>query len=951
MKYSINIKTNYELLHSLIKTKELISFAISNNINYLGVTDTYLFNIIEFYKECKKNNIKPIIGTKFNIDNNIFYLYARNILGYEELCKLVTSRNENKLNMSNIIISDNIILVTSISNYDVFRCKYKFIGYESINQMNEALKITKSVIYNKEVLCINKEDIFYLKYLNKIRDMGDTNEYYNNYLEDISFIDKKYMDYFVSLIDIVIPSYKVNLPVYSDDSYKLLVTLSNKGLLKRLGNTINNEYRTRLNYELTVIKEMGFVDYFLIVYDYVLYAKKKGILVGIGRGSAVGSLVSYSIGITGIDPIKYDLMFERFLNKERSSMPDIDIDFEDTRRNEVIEYVKGKYSNYYSSSIIAFSTLSIKQAIRDISKVLNTPNSLTNEIISTINKELTYEELLNNKNFISLIKYNKEAYNIINIAKHLEGSKRHISSHAAGLILSSSDISSRVPLYLNNDIYLTSFSKEYIEEMGLLKMDFLGIKNLTIINNILKDIEVIYNKKLILSNINLEDVSTLSLLTSGKTLGIFQLESKGIRSFLKEYKILKFNDLINAISLYRPGPINMIPEAIKRKNMNKKYLSYTNILNDTYGIIIYQEQVMKILNVIGDYSLNKSDIIRRKLSKKDISLDNERNVFIEHATNHNYTKEQANEIFNDLIKYSGYSFNKSHAVAYAHISYYMAYLKANYKLAFSINLLNEYISSSTKTKEYINELKTLDVSFILPSINYSTNKYIIKDNNILLPLSIIKGMPNNIVNSIINIRNNKIYNNIYDIFIKLIEIKCTKDMIVTLIYSGAMDEYNYTRHTIIENIDKLLNYATLSLKVDSSIIEKPSIIEYKEYDKAFLYNQELLLYDFFITNHPVSSYDIEGTIKLKDIKSYFNKYINVLGYIENIKVINTKTNTKMAFIKISDIDTTIECILFNEEYQKYMVITQGLVIKILGKVEKRLSEYQIIIKEITILNN
>ncbi|MEG1143599.1 MAG: DNA polymerase III subunit alpha [Bacilli bacterium] len=951
MKYSINIKTNYELLHSLIKIKELISFAISNNINYLGVTDTYLFNIIEFYKECKKNNIKPIIGTKFNIDNNIFYLYARNILGYEELCKLVTSRNENKLNMSNIIISDNIILVTSISNYDVFRCKYKFIGYESINQMNEALKITKSVIYNKEVLCINKEDIFYLKYLNKIRDMGDTNEYYNNYLEDISFIDKKYMDYFVSLIDIVIPSYKVNLPVYSDDSYKLLVTLSNKGLLKRLGNTINNEYRTRLNYELTVIKEMGFVDYFLIVYDYVLYAKKKGILVGIGRGSAVGSLVSYSIGITGIDPIKYDLMFERFLNKERSSMPDIDIDFEDTRRNEVIEYVKGKYSNYYSSSIIAFSTLSIKQAIRDISKVLNTPNSLINEIISTINKELTYEELLNNKNFISLLKYNKEAYNIINIAKHLEGSKRHISSHAAGLILSSSDISSRVPLYLNNDIYLTSFSKEYIEEMGLLKMDFLGIKNLTIINNILKDIEVIYNKKLILSNINLEDVSTLSLLTSGKTLGIFQLESKGIRSFLKEYKILKFNDLINAISLYRPGPINMIPEAIKRKNMNKKYLSYTNILNDTYGIIIYQEQVMKILNVIGDYSLNKSDIIRRKLSKKDISLDNERNVFIEHATNHNYTKEQANEIFNDLIKYSGYSFNKSHAVAYAHISYYMAYLKANYKLAFSINLLNEYISSSTKTKEYINELKTLDVSFILPSINYSTNKYIIKDNNILLPLSIIKGMPNNIVNSIINIRNNKIYNNIYDIFIKLIEIKCTKDMIVTLIYSGAMDEYNYTRHTIIENIDKLLNYATLSLKVDSSIIEKPSIIEYKEYDKAFLYNQELLLYDFFITNHPVSSYDIEGTIKLKDIKSYFNKYINVLGYIENIKVINTKTNTKMAFIKISDIDTTIECILFNEEYQKYMVITQGLVIKILGKVEKRLSEYQIIIKEITILNN
>ncbi|MBD9074413.1 DNA polymerase III subunit alpha, partial [bacterium] len=467
---------------------------------------------------------------------------------------------------------------------------------------------------------------------------------------------------------------------------------------------------------------MGFDDYFLIVYDYVLFAKKNDIMVGVGRGSAVGSLVSYSLGITDIDPMPYHLLFERFLNPDRVTMPDIDIDFEEKRREDVITYVKNRYGMDKVSHIITFGTLKSRLVIRSVGKALNINPSLIDSFTRLLDARLTLKENLQNQNLLQKTLENQSLKELTKYALALEGLKKHISVHAAGVVISSEPLDNVIPVrYLNNE-RLTGFTMNYLEDLGLLKMDFLVITNLDIIKNVTNLIYEETKQKINLRNINLSDDNVLKCFREGDTLGVFQFDSEGMKNFLMQLKPTSFQDMINAIALYRPGPMDNIPKFIKRKE-KKEAVTYPHpdlepILKETYGIIVYQEQIMQILSLMGGFTYAEADTIRRAMSKKKKDkIEMFREKFIMGATTKGYDKALASEVYELISKFANYGFNKSHSVAYAYMGYLMAYLKCYYPLYFITSILNMSLDSTTKTQEYLALAKRYKIKVLPPDIN------------------------------------------------------------------------------------------------------------------------------------------------------------------------------------------------------------------------------------------
>ncbi|MBP5407614.1 MAG: DNA polymerase III subunit alpha, partial [Bacilli bacterium] len=549
---------------------------------------------------------------------------------------------------------------------------------------------------------------------------------------------------FAELIDLEIPKNNRYIPHYDNkikDSFVYLSSLCKKGLSKRLNNEMPDEYKKRLIMELNVIKDMGFVDYFLIVYDYVKFAKTHNILVGPGRGSAAGSLVSYCLGITNIDPIKYDLLFERFLNPERITMPDIDIDFEYTKRNQVIDYVKERYGETNVANIMTFGTLGARQVIRDVGKCLEVDPALIDKLSNLLDPKQSLKDNLSNKYVKELVENNSSIKKLYQVSYKLEGLKRHISTHAAGVVISSIPLDTVIPICKSEGDLLTGVTMEYLEELGLLKMDFLALRNLTIIQNVIELIEEETGKKINLAGIPLDDKQTINIFKHVDTEGIFQYESSGMKNFLAKLQPDNFNDLIAAVALFRPGPMQNIDTFIRRKQGKEKIIypddSLKEILKDTYGIMIYQEQIMQVLVKMANYSFAEADNIRRAMSKKKKEvMEKEREIFVSKAMKNGYTKEKCEEVYDLIVKFANYGFNKAHSVSYALIGYQMAYLKANYSVYFIANLLNMSIGSDVKTKEYLDEAKSKDIKVFKPNINVSTDSYLIKDNALLLPLNV-----------------------------------------------------------------------------------------------------------------------------------------------------------------------------------------------------------------------
>ena len=946
---ALQVKTSYSILNSLNDIKKLVSKARDYGYKNLAITDEgNMFGVMEFYLECKKNDIKPIIGIELHILEYVVLLYAKNISGYKNLIKLATIVSDRELQIEDLEeYSSDLILVMPYNGYneEIYQIYYeRFIGYSNIDDRN---MIHDKAVFINNVSYLNEEDNEYLDYLVMIGEGKTLGEYafhektgrYLLTLEEVKansleedIINTKYIS---DNCNLELGYTAGLLPIYDKNinSQEHLRMLSHKGLLKRLNGNVPDEYMERLEYELRVIQEMGFSDYFLIVYDYVLYAKKNNILVGPGRGSAAGSLVSYTLGITEVDPIKYNLLFERFLNKERVTMPDIDIDFDADRRQEVIDYVTEKYGEKKVVGIITFNTLGAKQAIRDVGRVLNLKSNLIDSVAKMCGGDLrqSYQDNLQLK---KLIANSEDVRKMYQIALHIEGLPRHISVHAAGVVMSNRNIDEIIPLYRNQlGMYVSGYSKDYLEPLGLLKMDFLGISNLTMVSRVIEDIRNDTRLNITFSNIPFQDKKTIELFNKGDTEGIFQFESAGMIKFLKQLKANNFNDIVAAIALYRPGPMDSIPEYIRRKNGRVKidyiHPDLEDILKETYGIIIYQEQIMQIASVMAGYSLGEADILRRAMSKKKESIMlSEREKFVNNSIQRGYDKEVAVRVYDLILKFANYGFNKSHAVAYSLIAYRMAFLKVHFYQYFMIGLLNNTINNEIKTSGYIAMLRSNKIKVKKPDINLSMNKYIITDGEIICPLSIIHNVGNNITNIILKEREKGKFIDFIDFTKRMYSQTVNRKVLESLIMASAFDSF------------------------DAGLIEipEPMIDKFQEYSKDELIRQEFLLFGFYLSEHPVSNYKDEHSLSTLDMNRYVDKYMELILEVNNIREVVTKKNDVMAFVRASDEYKQIDLTLFPKIYKENRDIQVHDIVKVSGSVEKRLDNYQLIVTKIVKLS-
>lgn len=951
----LHVKTSYSLLTSLNDIKKMILFCKENNIDKIAITDTNMYGVMEFYKECINNGIKPIIGLEVKIDENIILLYAKNYSGYQNLTRLIYIMQNNQITLDILKShSENLICVSNKEIFNDLKNIYAdiYLGYKNVLEKDTTL--TDKTVYINEILCMKKEDIPYLKYLYLIKENKKIKDEFKYEIDDNCYFDFNEIDYKNALeitekCNVEFHQNKSLMPKYDvDNSKEYLFELCKKGLYKRLDGKVTKTYYDRLLYELDVINEMGFNDYFLVVWDYVKYSKKNNILVGPGRGSAAGSLVSYTLGITDVDPIKYDLLFERFLNKERITMPDIDIDFESNHRGDVVNYVINKYGKKRVVPIITFTTLSGKQVLRDIGRIYDIDTTLLDKLTKFIDINMTLTEALDNTDLRRYLEENKELDNIYKISLKLEGLKRQISVHAAGIIISACNLDSYIPLQKYEDYYLSGYSMEHLEGLGLIKMDFLGLKNLTMIDNILKRINMNFK------DIPIDDKDALKLFYNATTCGIFQFESSGMKNFLKKLKPTTIDDIIAAIALFRPGPSDNIDSYIRRKNGLERinYIddSLSKVLSKTYGIIIYQEQIIMIANIMAGYGYAEADVLRRAMSKKkkEVMLK-EREKFVKRSIERGYKESVAEKTYDFILKFANYGFNKAHSVAYSIIALKMAYLKVKYSKEFLSSLLTNVIGSDTKTKEYIDECKKMDVNILKPSINYSEYNYISEADGIRFSLATIRNVGSITCKEIVNERKNGLFVDFCDFVKRTYGKSVNKKTIESLIDADAFSEFGYNHKTLYNNMDAVINYASLANDLDESLIEKPVMEVFDEYTPDELTEKELNVFNLYLSNHPVTKYkkNYDNIVDASNIKDYFDKKINLVVLIDRIKVINTKNGKKMAFITVSDEYDTIDVIVFPNEINLINDLKNNDIVLLRGKVEKRMSKYQVLLENIT----
>lgn len=763
--------------------------------------------------------------------------------------------------------------------------------------------------------------------------------------------------------------------------------LCNKGLIERYGENPPKEYIDRLNYELDVINRMGYVDYYLIVHDFIKHAKDEGIPVGPGRGSGAASICAYCIGITGIDPMKYSLLFERFLNPERVSMPDFDVDFCYVRRGEVIDYVINKYGADHVAQIVTFGTLAAKAAIRDVGRALGMPYSTVDNIAKQIPNELNItldRALKRSVEFRELYESDDETRELVDMARKVEGMPRHASTHAAGVVITHDPVVSYVPLACNDEAVVTEFPMTTLEELGLLKMDFLGLRTLTVISSAEKMIRE-KDPSFRIDSIDIEDKAVFAMMCNAQTEGVFQFESAGMRSVLSQLKPESLEDLIAVISLYRPGPMDSIPTYIENRHHPKK-IKYKvpqlrSILDVTYGCMVYQEQVMQICRELAGYSYGRADIVRRAMSKKkhDVMLkerenfvhgmvDENGNVVCEGAVRRGIDEKTANEIFDEMISFASYAFNKAHAAAYAYVSYQTAWLKCHYPCEFFAALLTSFLDRTDKIVQYINECSRLGIKILPPHINQCSEEFAVSDGNIHFSLLAVKNLGRSFIRRIIDERNSGgNFVDFYDFCRRMHGKDFNRRAIESLIKCGAFDGlganrrqmYNVIDEIIEElensrrkNVDGQLGFADLTASSDeetgiqSGAFNYPPVDEFPE-DLLLKYEKEVS--GMYLSGHPMQKYrqisEKIGCAKISDITDEENtKYkdndrVTVLGLISSIKKKITKNDSTMAFVSLEDTSGAAEVIVFPKTLMANpTVFFEGNVLLIHGRVSMREDE-------------
>lgn len=787
------------------------------------------------------------------------------------------------------------------------------------------------------------------------------------------------------------------------------------GLERRYGSEAlqdGSTYRDRLESELEVIEKMGYVEYFLIVWDFIHYAKSNDIPVGPGRGSAAGSIVAYSLAITEIEPIKYNLIFERFLNPERVSMPDIDVDFCIDRRQEVIDYVVQKYGKDKVSQIITFGTLKAKAAVRDVGRALNASYAEADSIAKAIPAELgmTISKALDiNRDLRARYETEPLVKNILDMSMAVEGMPRHSSTHAAGIVISKMPLDEYVPLYMSDKGLATQFNMTTIEELGLLKMDFLGLRNLTMINEAIQLIKENHGVEIDFSKMDYDDPAVYEMISKGNTQGIFQLESAGMTEFMKNLNPSCFEDIVAGISLYRPGPMDSIPKYIENKK-NPEKVKYVDshlepILNVTYGCMVYQEQVMQIVRELGGYSFGRSDLVRRAMSKKKMSVMLEEKKYFIHGKDDsdgtpaiagcvaNGIPERAAEaIFDDMVSFAEYAFNKSHAAAYAVVSYETAYLKAHYPVEFMAALMSSVMGEPRHIAAYIRNCKELGIEVLPPSVLHSRRKFIAKDGKIRFGLLAIKNVGSSIVDAIVEGRRGRDIDNLYD-FIKSIEpSELNKKAIECLIKAGAMDEFTQNRAALLAISDDAVGAAQSSARriskdqislfqLDSDIMEDvktaPELPNIQNFDKAHLLSMEKEMMGVYLSGHPLDKYrdliDENITTNTAEIfdsnlsgdgenesefieerasgSNRFNDGDTVImaGMVGDLRRMITKSNQEMARLTIEDYYGVITAIVFPRDYAKAKyVLENDAIVAIKGTLSfKEDSDPEILVNKVT----
>ncbi len=754
---------------------------------------------------------------------------------------------------------------------------------------------------------------------------------------------------------------KTKLPKYEVpegfDSWTYLLHLCNEGLVKRYGDEAE-KHRERLDYELGVIKRMGYVDYFLIVWDFINYAKQNGIAVGPGRGSGAGSIVAYSLAITDIDPIRYNLLFERFLNPERVSMPDIDVDFCYERRQEVIDYVVRTYGKDKVVQIVTFGTLAARAVIRDVGRVLDMPYADVDRVAKLVPNELgiTLDKALKeSRDFKSLYESDASVKHLIDMARRLEGLPRNTSMHAAGVVICQKAADEFVPLSRGGDGTITTqYTMTTLEELGLLKMDFLGLRTLTVIQDAVNLVNKTHPGKLDIDKIDYNDQNVMELIGSGHTEGIFQLESAGMKNFMKELKPKSLEDITAGISLYRPGPMDFIPKYIKGKN-NPDDIAYEcpqleNILSTTYGCIVYQEQVMQIVRDLAGYTLGRSDLVRRAMSKKKASvMEKERQNFIygnkeegvPGCIANGIPEETAKIIYDNMTDFAKYAFNKSHAACYAVVSYRTAYLKCYYPKEFFAALMTSVLANNTKVAEYAYTCRQMGIEILPPDINEGEGNFSVASNGIRYGLSALKSIGKPIIDAIIQEReDNGAFNGLEDFISRLSGKEVNKRTLESFIKSGAFDCFNANRHQMMlvyaDIVDNINNERKSNIAGQMSLFDmfeekhdKVNVPNVPEYDKEELLAYEKEVLGVYVSGHPMDDYEALWRKHITNVSSDFindednppkvtdGQKATIGGIITAKTVKNTKTGKMMAFITVEDVFGAVEVLVFPRDYEKY----------------------------------
>jgi len=929
-----------KMLFDIVRKNKFDNFVITNDVYYSNRKDAVLQKIVESIKE----------GSKIDAEKSD----SSEIL-YDDLC--LKSEEEIKKCFENKEYSDfyetginNVEKIVKNCNVDFEFHHFKFPKYSLPQNISEK-EFLRNLVF---------EGLFH-KYLEK----------------SVSDSEKLQLDKNFEIIEKEIAKDEIA-------GQKLKEVKIREELLK---NNLENVLK-RAEYELETIDKMGYNGYFIIVWDFIKFSRENGVYVGPGRGSAAGSIVSYALNITEIDPLEYNLIFERFLNPERISMPDIDIDFDQEQREIVINYVVNKYGAEYVAHIITFGTLKARLAIRDVGRVLNVSLVKVDKIAKMIPFNTELKDALNNIPEIrKMYETDREIKRVIDYSLKLEGKVRHASVHAAGVVISKDVLSDEIPTYSDGKtkIVSTQYQMKELEELGILKMDFLGLKNLTILRKTVENIEKRRKTKIVLNDIPLNDEKTYELLTKADTMGVFQCESAGIRSLMKKMKIEKFEDIIALLALYRPGPLRsgMVDDFINVKN-NRTEIKYIDdslkyILEETYGIILYQEQVMKIVSEMANYSLGEADELRRAIGKKNPELmKKNREKFVTNAENKGVLSKKANEIYDLVEKFGGYGFNKSHSAAYALIVYWTAYFKANYPLEFFAAIMTTEVHNLDRFVIFVNEAKEKGINIFLPDVNLSDYDFEIEENQadkenfgkvgIRFGLFAIKGVGAALINEIKKERKNGKFVSYKDFGYRMKQNGITKKQLESLILSGALDGLDGNRFEKYKSIDKVLEYSQKKYESEEDLQmilfggKKEISVDFQmeksdEFPQKVLLQNEKEYLGIYVSSHPLNEkknlINIISHNKISEISQKELKKVRIIGIVKNVKKFATRAGKEpMVKFEMEDFQKSIEVICFPREYITFgYKITEGQIMVLEGIVNSEQNKNTVILNNICNIEN